>query len=104
MAIYRAIFKYNLKVTSQPMMVMDLLGQITTSTHVALYSFDLSNFEAGKLAAKRYPANCVVGGDWVCLAESDDDALAQALKASAEEWAAPESRHHTDFEVEFVDA
>jgi len=68
---------------------------------VNLYSFNLSNFEDGNFTATRYPANCAASGDWVCLAESDEDAVAQALQAASEEWAAPESRHYADFDVEF---
>lgn len=67
-----------------------------------LYSFDLSNFERGRFTATRYPDNCAVSGDWVVRAESDEHALRLARLASCEEWAAPDTREHDDFDVIFV--
>jgi len=81
---------------------MDTTQTETTTTF--LYSFDLSDFEDGHFLATRYPANCAVSGDWVCLASSNEDALKRAKKAAYEEWCAPDNRECSDFEVEFVDA
>lgn len=69
-----------------------------------IYSFDLSNFEAGEFVATRHPANRAVGGDWVCAADSDEEAIALAHVAAEEEWCAPEGRHHHSFTVTFIDA
>lgn len=69
-----------------------------------LYSFDLSNFEAGKFTATRYPRNSAVGGDWVCRAKSDASALRQARRAARYEWAAPDHRGVNAFTVDFVDS
>lgn len=69
-----------------------------------IYSFDLSRYEAGQLTATRYPDTCAVSGDWVCTADSDALALALAHAAAETEWAAPETRHFADFDVEFLDA
>ncbi len=69
-----------------------------------IYSFDLSNYEAGEFTATRYPDNVAVSGDWVCRAKSDEQALKLARKASREEWAAPDTRKHDVFTVTFVDA
>ena len=66
-----------------------------------IYSFDLSDYEAGQFTATRYPDSYGVGGDWVCVADSDDDAIALAKQASYDEWAAPDTRAHDDFSVEF---
>lgn len=69
-----------------------------------IYSFDLSNFESGRFTATRYPASCAVSGDWICSAQSDDEALERALAAAAEEWLEPQARHWSEFTVEFVDS
>lgn len=69
-----------------------------------IYSFDLSDFEGGKFTAKRYGDNVAVGGDWVCCADSDEEALELAHVAAEEEWGAPKSRNYDDFEVVFVDS
>ncbi len=69
-----------------------------------IYSFDLGNYEDGHFTATRYPANCAVGGDWVCVASSDLEAYALALKAAREEWLAPDTRDYNAFKVEFVDS
>lgn len=71
---------------------------------MGLYSFDLSNFEAGKFTATRYPERCAVSGDWVCVADSDARALELAHTAAHEEWAAPDTREVDDFTVDFSDA
>lgn len=78
--------------------------QVGEVVEECLYSFDLSNFEDGRFTATRYPTTCAVGGDWVCVASSDAEALALARSASETEWAEPDTRRHDDFEVEFVDA
>lgn len=69
-----------------------------------VYSFDLSNFEDGKFTATRHPGNRAVGGDWVCQATSDEEALTLAQEAAIEEWASPDGRRPQDFTVEFVAA
>lgn len=69
-----------------------------------IYSFDLSNFEEGKLIATRYPDNVAVGGDWVCAANSDAEAIELAHEAAFEDWGSPRERDYDDFEVEFVDS
>jgi hypothetical protein len=69
-----------------------------------LYSFDLGDFEKGEFTATRFPDNVAVSGDWVCRAESDEQAIAFAKRASEEEWTSPETRGHDDFTVEFVDS
>jgi hypothetical protein len=68
-----------------------------------IYSFDLGDFESGKFVATRYPDNCAVSGDWVCGADSDEEALALAKVAAYEEWCAPDGREWDAFEVEFFD-
>lgn len=67
-----------------------------------VYSFDLSDFEAGEFTATRFPPNAAVSGDWVCVARDDAHALELARKAASEEWSAPDTREHDDFTVEFV--
>lgn len=67
-----------------------------------VYSFDLSNFEAGEFTATRYPENVAVSGDFVCVASNDAQALELAHGAAEAEWCAPETRDHDDFTVEFV--
>lgn len=69
-----------------------------------IYSFDLSNYEAGEFTATRYPDNAAVSGDWVCIARDDKHALQLARKASSDEWSAPDTRKHDSFTVTFVDA
>lgn len=68
-----------------------------------LYSFDLSDYEAGRFVATRYPATCAVSGDWVVLADSDEAAVLAAHEAAESKWAAPDTRWHHDFTVEFCD-
>jgi hypothetical protein len=67
-----------------------------------LYSFEFKDFNAGQIIATRFPPNCAVSGDWVCLADSDSDARAQALTAALEEWPAPEGRDYDDYSITFV--
>lgn len=69
-----------------------------------IYSFDLSDYEAGKFTATRYSDRTAVSGDWVCRASSDAEAVAKAKRAAEQDWAAPDTRHHLDFAVDFVDA
>ena len=69
-----------------------------------LYSFDLSDFEAGKFVATKFAANTAVSGDWVCYADSDQQAVTLAMVAAYGDWVAPETRCWDDFVVEFVDA
>lgn len=69
-----------------------------------IYSFSLSKFEEGALTATRHPDNRAVGGDWVCAAGNDAEAIMLAQKAALDEWAAPETRDPLAFEVEFFDA
>ena len=68
-----------------------------------LYSFDLSD-PGGAYVATRYPDSCAVGGDWVCRADSDAEALALAKRAAFDEWAAPDDRPWDEFEVTFTDS
>jgi hypothetical protein len=69
-----------------------------------IYSFDLSEFEAGEFHAVKFPDGSAVSGDYVCWAESDEAALASAKDASANLWGAPETRRHDDFTVTFCEA
>lgn len=69
-----------------------------------IYSFDLSDFEGGRLIATRYPDNCAVGGDWVVSARDDAQALKFAKEAALNEWAAPDIRPPLAFRVDFVDS
>jgi hypothetical protein len=69
-----------------------------------VYSFDLTSYESGRFTATRYPAGVAVGGDWVCVAPSDEEARQLAEDAAQAEWAAPDTRGPLDFEVEFKDS
>lgn len=69
-----------------------------------LYSFDLSEYEAGEFVATRYPIECAVSGGWLCVASSDAEALERAHHAAWHEWAAPATRMPLDFKVRFVDS
>jgi hypothetical protein len=69
-----------------------------------IYSFDLSNWESGDFTATRFSDNAAVGGDWVCQAGDDGDAIKQAKLAAWEDWTAPEDREWNDFTVEFVNS
>ena len=69
-----------------------------------IYAVNFDDFEAGQFTATRYPAGCAVGGDWVCEATGDQDALDQMRLAAEHEWCAPDSRHYLGFEVDFVNA
>lgn len=69
-----------------------------------IYSFDLSNFEGGVFVATRFPDSGGVGGDWVCRAKSDRDALAMVKRAAYDQWAAPETRQWDDYTVDFRDS
>jgi hypothetical protein len=69
-----------------------------------IYSFNLSNFEAGAFTSTRYPENCAVSGDYVIVAADDADALAQARQSAYDEWMAPDTREYHEFTVEFVDS
>ena len=70
----------------------------------AVYSFNLQNFEDGQFTATRFGPNYAVSGDWVCRANSDAEALELAREAAVDEWAAPDTREPTDFNVEFIEA
>ncbi len=79
-------------------------AQKGTTMTTYLYSFDLSDFEAGKFVATKFAANTAVSGDWVCYADSDEQAMQLAMVAAYGEWLNPSGRNWDDFVVEFVDA
>jgi hypothetical protein len=76
--------------------------QIQKRRRQLIYSFDLSNWESGDFTATRFSDNVAVGGDWVCCADDDGDALKQAQLAASEDWNAPDDREWNDFTVQFV--
>jgi hypothetical protein len=68
------------------------------------YVFDLSNFEAGAFTATRLPRVAAVpAGAWVCVARSDEQAFALAMRAAFVEWATPHQRLPEQFTVRFLD-
>ena len=71
---------------------------------MAVYSFDLSDYESGQFAATRFPDDYAVSGDWVCRADTDAEALTLAHEAAETELAAPEDRAPHDFDVTFVNS
>jgi hypothetical protein len=66
-----------------------------------IYSFDFGEPGKGELTATRYPANYCVGGDWVCFAADEVDALYQAHIAAENEWGAPDDDDPHNFRVTF---
>jgi hypothetical protein len=69
------------------------------------YVFDLSNFEQGHFTAVRFPhLTARPRGSWVCVAGSDEQALALARQAALVEWAEPRTRAPEQFTVHFIDA
>jgi hypothetical protein len=69
------------------------------------YVFELDAFEEGQFTATRctYLATRPRGA-WVCVARSDEQALALARQAALLEWALPRTRAPQDFTVHFLDA
>ncbi|HTV17376.1 MAG TPA: hypothetical protein VMG12_01855, partial [Polyangiaceae bacterium] len=69
------------------------------------YAFDLTHFEEGRLTAVRHPLPPSQSRDkWMCVARSDQHALAQAMVAAFVEWAVPRTRPPEQFTVRFSDA
>jgi hypothetical protein len=69
------------------------------------YVFDLRDFERGTFTATRFAhLSTRPSGAWVCVARSDEQALALARRAALTEWALPVSRLPEQFTVRFVDA
>jgi hypothetical protein len=74
-------------------------------TPAQTYVFDLSKFEQGHFTATRFaylPSR--PRGGWVCVARSDEHALALARQAALVEWAMPRTRPPEQFTVHFIDA
>ena len=75
-----------------------------SNTTTRIYSFTFNTYESGHFTATRYPAGAAVGGDWVCVADSEAEAESLAHAAADNEWSAPESRDPHGFTVEFCDS
>jgi hypothetical protein len=69
------------------------------------YRFDLDDFEQGCFTATRFSQLLFEhpGGDWVCVASNDTQALALARRAAVKEWPPTTNRGPLDFIVKFVD-
>jgi hypothetical protein len=69
------------------------------------YVFDLAEFERGAFTATRFAhLSAHPRAAWVCVARSDNHALALAREAARSEWAAPLTRPREQFSVRFVHA
>lgn len=66
-----------------------------------IFSVSIVDFEQGTLTATAYPDNVAVSGDAVFAASSQEGAQAAIERLALEEWAAPESRHPTDLEIDW---
>lgn len=67
------------------------------------YAFDLSDFERGAFTARRFAfLSTRPFGAWLCVARSDDQALALARQAARCEWARPWTRRPEQFTVRFL--
>ncbi len=80
-------------------------ADVAASQALAMYSFDLTQFESGHLTATRLPRGVApTRGGWLCLARDDQHALELAHRAAFTEWARPAKRRPDDFLVRFVSA